>query len=276
MKTIVITGSARGFGFALAKCFREKNFNIVLCDLLENDLISAKEKLIKYKGKGDVFICQADITNEKDVDSLIEKSLLQFKKIDYWINNAGVNQPNKPLWELDKKTIDRLVDIDIKGTVLCSNKIMQVMIKQKNGQIFNVEGHGSNDAKILGLSLYGTSKRAITYFTEALAYEAEKMNTNVLVGKITPGIMITNFITTSLGNGEKINLDDKTKKIYNILGDYPETIAEFMTDKIINNNKNNAKFVWLTNRRAAMRFITSGFSKRDFFKDCGGVKDEIK
>ena len=129
-----------------------------------------------------------------------------------------------------------------------------------------MEGHGSNDAQILGLSLYGTAKRAVTYFTEALANEAKLLNTNVLVGKITPGIMITNFINTSLGDGDKIELDEKTKKIYNILGDYPETIAEFMVDKIINNTKNNVKFTWLTGGRAAWRFMTSGFNKRNFFK----------
>ncbi len=78
--------------------------------------------------------------------------------------------------------------------------------------------------------------------------------------------MITNFIETSLGDGEHIELDEKTKKVYNILGDYPETIAQFMVDKIINNTKNNAKFAWLTNGRAAIRFMTAGFNKRDFFK----------
>jgi len=141
------------------------------------------------------------------------------------------------------------------------------MIEQNKGSIYNVEGHGSNDALIKGLSLYGTAKRAVTYFTEALAYEAEQMNTRVIVGKITPGIMITNFIKNSLGDGEKIKLDGKTKKIYNILGDYPETIAEYMVRKIINNTENNVKFIWLTNKRAAWRFMTSGFKKRDFFKE---------
>lgn len=140
------------------------------------------------------------------------------------------------------------------------------MIKQGSGQIYNIEGYGSNDAKMLGLSIYGTAKRAITYFTEALAKESETKNTNVLIGKITPGIMITNFIHNALGDGEKIELDEKTKKVYNILGDYPETIAKFMVDKIISNKKNNVKFAWLTNKRAAWRFMTSGFNKRDFFK----------
>ena len=141
------------------------------------------------------------------------------------------------------------------------------MIKQKSGQIFNVEGHGSNDAKILGLSIYGTSKRAVTYFTEALAHEVKEKELNVLVGKITPGIMITNFIQTSLGDGEKIELDEKTKKIYNILGDYPETIAKFVVKKIIKNTKNNAKITWLTNGHAAWRFMTSGLNKKNYFEE---------
>lgn len=266
MKTVVITGSARGFGYALIKLFRERDFNVVLCDVSLEALEEAVKSLKKISSEGKVLYFQADVTSSKDIKKVIHDTLEIVPTIDIWINNAGVNQPNVALWELDEKAIDRLIDIDIKGTVLCSKLIMPVMINQGFGQIYNIEGHGSNDAKIMGLSLYGTSKRAITYFTEALAFEAEKMNTNVLVGKITPGIMITNFITTSLGDGEKIDLDEKTKKVYNILGDYPETIAEFMVDKIINNTKNNAKFVWLSNGRAAFRFMTSGFKKRDFFK----------
>lgn len=266
MKTVVITGSARGFGLELNKFFRKVNYNIVICDINENEIQNAKEELEKIKSKGKILSFKTDITKESEVDFLIKNVLEETKTIDIWINNAGVNQLNTPIWETDKKALDRLIDIDLKATIMCSQKIMNVMIKQKKGQIYNVEGHGSNDALIMGLSLYGTAKRAVTYFTEALAYEAEKQNTNILIGKITPGIMITNFIKTSLGDGEKIELDEKTKKIYNILGDYPETIAEFMVEKIIKNTKNNVKFVWLTNKRAAWRFMTSGFNKRDFFK----------
>ena len=241
MKTVVITGSARGFGLEMLKLFRINDFNTVICDISKESITTAKEELEKINSKGKILSFEVDITKEEEVKDLINKVIKEVK------------------------TIDRLIDIDLKGTITCSKLIMQTMIKQKSGQIFNVEGHGSNDAKILGLSLYGTSKRAVTYFTEALAYEAEQKNTNVLIGKITPGIMITNFITTALGDGEKITLDEKTKKVYNILGDYPETIAEFMVGKIINNEKNNVKFTWLTNRKAAWRFMTSGFNKRDFF-----------
>lgn len=266
MKTVVITGSARGFGYAMIELFRKRDFHVVLCDVNDAALKESKSKLEKMNYKGKVFAVKADITKENEVQEMIEKILGETKTIDIWINNAGVNQTNAPIWEVDSSVIERLLDIDLKGTILCSKLIMKVMKKQHSGQIFNVEGHGSNDATITGLSIYGTSKRAVTYFTEALAHESEELDMGVLVGKITPGIMITNFITTSLGDGEKIELDEKTKKVYNILGDYPETIAEFMVDRIIRNRKNNAKIAWLTNGKAAWRFMTCGFKKRDFFK----------
>lgn len=265
MKTVVVTGSARGFGYALVELFRKRNFNVVLCDVNEKSLEEAKKKLEEIQSEGKILAYKTDITKEEDIQNLIDETLKEVGSIDIWINNAGVNQTNKPIWEVETDVIDRLIDIDLKGTILCSKLIAKVMTKQKYGQIYNVEGHGSNDATITGLSVYGTSKRAVTYFTEALAHECEELKTGILVGKITPGIMITNFIHTSLGDGEQINLDEKTKKVYNILGDYPETIAEFMVDKIINNKKNNVKLTWLTNKRAAWRFMSAGFNKRDFF-----------
>ena len=265
MKTVVITGSARGFGYAMLELFYKNNFNVVLCDVNEVELNKAKEKLKSIKGKGSILSFKTDITNESDINHLINETLKEFNTIDIWINNAGVNQPFTPIWELDSLVINRLIDIDLKGTILCSKLIFKVMKEQGTGAIYNVEGHGSNNALITGLSIYGTTKRAITYFTEALAHESAELNTNVIVGKITPGIMITNFIHTSLGDGEKINLDEKTKKIYNILGDYPETIAKYMVEKIINNQKNNAKFVWLSNSRAFTKFLTYNFRKTDYF-----------
>ena len=266
MKTVVITGSARGFGLAMHRLFRERGCNIVVNDISNEALENAKKELENISGSGKIICVQGDITKPEDIQNIIDTTLKETGSIDFWINNAGVNQPDLPIWELDESVINRMIEIDLKGTILCSKLVMKVMIKQGHGQIFNVEGYGSNDAVQTGLSIYGTSKRAVTYFTEALAHEAEDQNTNVFVGKITPGIMITNFINTSLGDGARIELPKKTKKVYNILGDYPETIANFMVDKILNNKINKAQFTWLTNARAAYRFMTCWMNKRDFFK----------
>ena len=266
MKTVVITGSARGLGFEMAKVFRKNNINVVISDLNEQNLKQVKSELKKIESNAHVkyFVC--DVTKSEDILGLIKYSKDEFNNIDIWINNAGVNQPDKAIWELSEEEINLVLDVDLKGAIIGSKLIMEEMIKQGYGAIYNIEGYGSNDAKMLGLSIYGTSKRAITYFTEALAKEAKERNTNVIVGKLSPGIMITDFITNALGNKEKIELPEKTKKVYNILGDYPDVVANFLVNGILKNTKNNAKIEWLTNRKAAWRFMTAGFNKRDFFK----------
>ena len=266
MKTVVITGSARGLGLEMAKCFRGKNFNVVISDLFKKDLENAKKELLKIKGFGDIdyFVC--DITKENTIVDLIDNVLNKYGTIDFWINNAGVNQPDKMIWELSSGDIDRMLEIDLKGTMIASKLIANVMIKQNSGSIYNVEGHGSNDAIIPGLSVYGTAKRGITYFTMALAKELESMNVNVMVGRLSPGIMITDFIVNSFRN-EKIKLSDKNKKVYNILGDYPDVVAKYLVNEMIANTDNNVKINWLTNRKALIRFMTCMFKKRDFFKD---------
>lgn len=117
---------------------------------------------------------------------------------------------------------------------------------------------------MLGLSIYGTSKRGLTYFLEATAKEIKEKNLPIQIGALSPGIMITNFITHSLGEDE-FELPEKTKKVYNILGDYPDVIAKFLVEKMLKNNKPFARINWLTNRKAAFRFMTRAWNKRDFF-----------
>jgi len=267
MKTVVITGSARGLGFEMAKVFRQNNINVVISDLSEEKLESAKIELEKIQSEAKVSYCICNVTKTEDITNLIEFTKNEFGTIDIWINNAGVNQPDKAVWELSEEEINIVLDVDLKGAIMGSRLVMQHMEKEHKGAIYNIEGYGSNDAKMLGLSIYGTSKRAITYFTEALAKESEVRETGVIVGKLSPGIMITDFITNALGDKEKINLPEKTKKVYNILGDYPDVVAKFLVEEMLKNTKNGTKIEWLTNKKAAWRFMTAGFNKRDFFKE---------
>ncbi len=267
MKTVVITGSARGLGFEMAKLFRKANLNVVISDLKEENLLIAKEELEKINGEGKVEYQVCNVTNSKDIQELIDFTDKKFNTIDIWINNAGVNQPDKPIWELTEQEIDLVLDVDLKGAVIGSKLALEYMSKKNQGAIYNIEGYGSNDAMMKGLSIYGTSKRAITYFTQALAKESEQMKTGVIIGRLSPGIMITDFITNALGDKGKIELPEKTKKVYNILGDYPDVVANFLVESMLNNTKNNVHIEWLTNGKAAWRFMTAGFNKRDFFKE---------
>ena len=265
-KTVVITGSARGLGYEMAKSFRNKNFNVVICDIFKKDIDKAKDELLNEKGQGKILAIPCDITKPKDITNLIKETIKEFKEIDYWINNAGVNQPDKLIWELSEEEISRMIDIDLKGTIIASKYAMEVLIKQNHGAIYTVEGHGSNDAIIPGLSVYGTAKRGVTYFIKALAKEAEKNKYDIIVGALSPGIMITDFLVNALRD-KKMELSDKNKKVYNILGDYPDVVAKYLVNKMINNTNNGIRIRWLTNRKAAWRFMTCWIRKRDFFKN---------
>lgn len=275
MKTVVITGSARGLGFNMARIFRLNNYNVVISDLKEEALKSAKEILEKETSEGKVSYKICNVSSLNELEELAEYAEKEFGSIDIWINNAGVNQPQKAVWELSKEEIDTIINVDLRGTIYGSKVAMEHMSKNHKGAIYNIEGYGSNDAHMLGLNMYGTSKRAVTYFTESLAMEAEKLNTGVIVGKLSPGIMITEFTTHSLVN-DRIELSEKTKKVYNILGDTPETVGKFLVDRMISNTKNNVKINWLTNAKAFGRFMTAGFNKRNFFDENQNILNEGK
>ena len=268
MKTVVVTGSARGFGYQMAKKFKELGYNVVLSDVNEGNLQKAEKELSSVNPSAEVASFLCDVTRYEDVCSLWEKAKERFGSIDVWINNAGVNSPNKGVYEFQDKEIDFILNVDLKGTIYGSMVAFKGMKEQGFGQIYNVEGYGSNDAMMTGLTMYGTAKRAVTYFTKSLSKESHDLcQDKVQVCLLTPGIMITDFITHANGDKTKVELSEKTKKVYNILGDYPSTIVDYVVPRMAKNEKNGYNVVWLTNARAFRRFLFAGFNKRDFFKE---------
>ncbi len=268
MKTAVITGSTRGLGFEMAKRFRAAGWNLVLNGVNPERLEQAVQSLRNLPGTGGVEGCRGSVAEAGELEALVRFAAERFGGIDIWINNAGVNQPMKPIWELSEKEIDAILDIDLRGAILGSRlAVRQMETQPEGGFVYNLEGYGSNDAMMLGLNLYGTSKRAVTHFTQALAKELEERGSKVKAGRLSPGIMITDFTVKALGGAESIALPEKTKKVYNILGDYPDVVAEHLVKGMLANSKNNAHIQWLTSGKAAWRFMTAGFNKRDFFAE---------
>ena len=268
MKTVVITGSTRGLGFEMAKRFRAADWNLVVNGVNEARLDAAVEALRALPGAGAVEGKRGSVASAEELQALADFAAGRFGAVDIWINNAGVNQPMKAVWELSEQEIDAILDIDLRGAILGSRAAVRQMEQQpEGGYLYNLEGYGSNDAMMLGLNLYGTSKRAVTHFTQALAKELAERGGKVKAGRLSPGIMITDFTVKALGGAESIALPEKTKKVYNILGDYPDVVAEHLVKGMLENTKNNAHIEWLTSGKAAWRFMTAAFNKRDFFKE---------
>ena len=267
-RCVVITGSTRGLGLEMAKRFRKKNLNVVINGRDESRLSGALSILQRIESKAEVCGVVGDVTESKAMKELLDTAVEHFGRIDIWINNAGTNQPWKALWELSEEEIDQLLRVDLRGAILGTRlAALQMEQQAEGGMIYNLEGHGSNDAMILGLNMYGTCKRALTYFTKAFAKELEERGSKVKIGRLTPGIMVTDFMTHALGGREEIDLPESTKKFYNIMADRPGEVASFFVRKILGNTKNDAHFQWLTTGKVVKRLLKSPWNKRDFFKE---------
>ena len=104
MKTVVITGSARGFGFCQARKFKESGFNVVLSDINETNLQKALAELNAMGQPGTQAVSAVcDVTRPDDLARLWDTAVSAFGSVDIWINNAGVNSPDKPVCELTDK-----------------------------------------------------------------------------------------------------------------------------------------------------------------------------
>lgn len=258
MKNVVITGSTRGIGLSMAMEFLRAGCNVTLSGRGKALLENTSASLSRFKGKYIYIPC--NVQEKASLQNLWDASLAQWGSINIWINNAGQNAPHKFSWETGETYTESIIQTNITGMVYGSQIAAAGMKKQGHGSIYSMEGLGSNNMILQKTILYGTTKHALTYFMKGLAKELE--GTGVIAGRLSPGMMLTDFITKAPdGEQSEVISDEKFKKLFNILADKPETVAKFFIPRILSNTKNDAQFAWLTNRKAAWRFMTSGFRK---------------
>lgn len=258
MKNVVITGSTRGMGFSMSMEFLRAGCNVTLSGRAEVLPQAARAALSPYEGKYIYVPC--NVQEKSSLQNLWDASTVKWGAVDVWINNAGQNVPHLFAWETGEAYTKSVMMTNLVGMIYGSQIAAKEMLKQGHGAIYSMEGLGSNNMIQLKTILYGTTKRALTYFMQGLAKELA--GTNVIAGRLSPGMMLTDFITkTPDGDQAEVIADDKFKKIFNIMGDKPETVAKFFIPRILENTKNNVQIAWLTNSKAAWRFITAGFRK---------------
>ncbi|WP_027628822.1 SDR family NAD(P)-dependent oxidoreductase [Ruminiclostridium cellobioparum] len=258
MKNVVITGSTRGIGFSMATEFLRAGCNVTLSGRGEALPEATSASLSLFKGKYIYVPC--NVQKKASLQNLWDASLEKWSRIDIWINNAGQNTPHMFSWETGETYTENIIETNITGMIYGSQISAAGMIKQGHGAIYSMEGLGSNNMIQLKTILYGTTKHALTYFMKGLAKELE--GTGIIAGRLSPGMMLTDFITkTPDGEQSEVIADEKFRKIFNILADKPENVAKFFIPRILTNTKNNAQIAWLTNRKATWRFLTAGFRK---------------
>lgn len=262
MKHVLITGSTRGIGFGLAKSFLGNNYKVTVNGTTQAGVDNAIKLLKEIYPNAKVQGFSYSVTNHENVKNLWNDAVNGFGEIDIWINNAGIGQGYKYTWDIDSAYIDNIVDINIKGVMYGSLVALENMKNQGHGQIYNMEGFGSDGMMMKKMTLYGTTKRGLRYFTRSLAKEAK--DTQVVIGTLNPGMVKTDLLTKSLE--ENPEEAEKSKKIFNILADEVDTVTSFLVKEIIKNNKNGAHISWLTKGKMTWRFMISPFYQRDLFK----------
>ena len=259
MKNVVITGSTRRIGFCMAKEFLNSGCNVTISGRNKEFPENLKNEFIGFDNK--IIYIPCDVSEINDVKRLWKQSIERWGQIDIWINNAGQNCPFEFCYETEVSYIDAIIDVNIKGMIYGSIVAAKNMLIQGGGQIWNMEGLGSNNMIQEKTILYGTSKSALTYFTKALAKELRR--TPVTAGRLSPGMMLTDFITKTPDGSESPVIKNKSfKSVFNILADRPETVAKFFIPRILANTKNDMQIAWLSTPKTLLRFIKAPFSKR--------------
>jgi NAD(P)-dependent dehydrogenase (short-subunit alcohol dehydrogenase family) len=261
MKSIVITGSTRGIGFALADSFLERGCSVTVSGRKIEGVLSASESLGKKHELEHILGIACDVRDPDQVRALWDEASTTFGKVDIWINNAGMSGPQTEVAEYTSTQVREVVDTNLVGLIMASQVAVKGMLEQGNGSIYNMEGMGSDGRMHDGLILYGVTKYGLSYFTRGLVKETE--GTSIIVGSIRPGMIVTDMIKDQYVDRPKEW--ERAKKIFNIIANPVEEVAPWIVDRVLENEKSGESISYMSRGKFFLRFLTSPFRKRDLF-----------
>lgn len=264
MRCIVITGSSKGIGFALAQAFLSQGHAVCISGRASDQLNSALSDLKNQFPDVSIHAYCCDVNNIEDVKNLWLYAFQQWGRIDIWINNAGTSTAALALHEISAHDIQSTVQTNILGTMFGSQVAIQGMLKQGYGQIFNMEGWGSRGEWSPGMTVYGATKRSVSYFSQALAKEHK--NSPIQIGTLSPGMVATDLLIASWQNGEAKHWQ-KMKWLFLFIIDPPDLVCRYLAEQILNNHQSGRRIVWMTPWRLVTRFFQPYYWRRNPIKD---------
>lgn len=260
MKTIVITGSTRGIGFALAREFLKNDCNVVISGRSTVSVSNSVAKLETEFPKNQIAGFACDVTQFDQIEALWMSSKSRFGDIDIWINNAGISTEQANSWEIPQDKIRSVIETNILGELFGTKVALEGFLEQGFGAVYNVEGLGANGKtnNVRGVSLYGMSKAGLHYFNQCLFKEID--HPKIIAGALQPGMVLTDLVTGQYEN--KPEEWEKVKGILGIIASPINEVAVWLTNKILANNKNGAYFHYRGTLRILKRLILSPFQKK--------------
>lgn len=179
-KTAIITGAATGIGRATAVKLAREGANVVISDINYEKLKDVEKEI----GSQNVIAVKCDVSCEKEVYDMVKTAEEKFGGVDILVNNAALWRDVGLFSDISSETWKKYIDINIMGTVYCTQAVLTGMIKRKYGRIINVASVAGVYGNA-GMAHYSATKGALISMTKALAKEvADK---GVLVNAVSPG-----------------------------------------------------------------------------------------
>jgi 3-oxoacyl-[acyl-carrier protein] reductase len=186
-KVALVTGGSRGIGAAVAKRLAADGASVAITYARDTNAAAAVVKAIERTG-GKAIAIQADAADAKAAKAAVEKAAATFGRLDVLVNNAGTAIP-KPFEEATQEEIDRVIDINIRGTFITTQAALKHM--NNGGRIIMIGSCVGERMMTPGLVSYAATKGAIKMFTQGLAREVG--DRGITVNNIQPGPIDTDL-----------------------------------------------------------------------------------
>jgi 3-oxoacyl-[acyl-carrier protein] reductase len=188
-RVAVVTGGARGIGYAVAQRMLLSGAAVSLWDI-DSPALEAAEKRLTELGR--VSGVRIDLTDDGEVHKAVRLTVEQFGRLDILINNAGITGGNAPTWELEPALWRRVIEVNLIAPFLTCRAVVPVMLRSNYGRIVNVASIAGKEGNP-NASHYSASKAALIALTKSLGKELATMN--ILVNCVTPAAAKTDIFS---------------------------------------------------------------------------------
>ena len=178
-RVAIVTGGAQGFGFAITKKLLDSGAIVVIWDIDQK----ATELALKNLNTKNCINQNVDVTNFQSIEKNLKEIESKYKKIDIFINNAGITGMNAKVWNYPLEEWKKVIDLDLNATFYCCKAVVPLMIKNNYGRIVNISSIAGKEGNP-NASAYSTAKAGVIGLTKSLGKElADK---NIAVNCVTP------------------------------------------------------------------------------------------